>query len=308
MAKKLRPLIRGGQTSKANAAFQPQKIGARAFATAIAPPAQPLTTGGGPIQKYGEEYVRLYSSYASKQRISPNRSWDNPITYEEVGYITGFVVAVNDPDMKVTFRIEGEDHTEIVIHDFTMHETARLGLGMTLGEFYSKNPVGGGTSRDVRGSKHSTRPFLNRAKTTFTGTETDFNLIQGTDNDKWIVLEYDPELPRKYNALTLDVMNTLGEGDRLIHEIFVERMVVVSQYQTQVAQRQYTPRLVDAGLVDTEKVMAYSGNLVNPSDADTDTGPIEPTIDFEAGVPHFNPVPDEELDEEEEKEEDENGE
>ena len=205
--------------------------------------------------------------------------------------------------MKVTFKIEGEDRTEIVLHDHTMEEAARLGMGMTYGEFYSTNPVGGGTSRDIRGSKHSTRPFLARAKTTFTGVETNFDLIKGTVDDKWIVLQFDPELPRKYYALTLDVENTLGEGDRLIHEIFVDRMVVVSQYATQVAHKQYTTRLVDSSLVETEKVKAYAGSLVNPLDEDAVGEPVEPSIDFSAGVPHLSPAPAEDLEEVEEEEE-----
>jgi hypothetical protein len=302
---KLRPIIRGGQTAKANLANVQRAALSRAFASTIAPAAQPLTTGGGAIQKVGEEFVRLYSTTSKGVPISANRRWDNPISYEETGYILGWLIAVNDPQMKVTFKIEGEDRTEIILHDHTMEETASLGLGMTYGEFYSMNPVGGGTSRDIRGSKHSTRPFLSRAKTTFTGTETNYDLIKGTVDDKWIVLQFDPELPRKYYALTLDVENTLGEGDRLIHEIFVDRMVVISQYATQVAHKQYAPRLVDSSLVETEKVKAYAGSLVNPLDEDAVGEPVEPSIDFSAGVPHLSPAPAEDLEEVEEEEEEE---
>ena len=183
MVHKLRPIIRGGQTAKASAArIVSQRSSQRAFAATIADPTQPVSTGigGGPTQQYHGELVRFYSSMARKQTIAASRTWDSPISYEETGYILGFLVAVNDPEMRVIFKIEGEDRTEIMIHDHTMTETALLGLGMTYGEFISKNPVGGGTSRDIRGTKHSTRPFLSRAKTTFTGEETIYDRIKGT--------------------------------------------------------------------------------------------------------------------------------
>ena len=237
---------------------------------------------------------------ARKQTIAASRHWDSPISYEETGYILGFLVAVNDPEMRVIFKIEGEDRTEIMIHDHTMTETALLGLGMTYGEFISKNPVGGGTSRDIRGTKHSTRPFLSRAKTTFTGEETIYDRIKGSIDDKWIVLEFDPELPRKYYAFSLDVENTNGEGDRLVHEIYVDRMVVVSSYETQISKRTFAPKLLDQELVGTEKnkVHAYAGTLVDPADEDAPVPSPEPTIDFASNVPRMNPVPEDELDEE----------
>ena len=301
MPHKLRPIIRGGQTAKANAArLVRQRSEQRAFAATIADPTQPVSTGvsGGPTQQYHGELVRFYSSMARKQTIAASRTWDSPISYEETGYILGFLVAVNDPEMRVIFKIEGEDRTEIMIHDHTMTETALLGLGMTYGEFISKNPVGGGTSRDIRGTKHSTRPFLSRAKTTFTGEETIYDRIKGTKDDQWIVLEFDPELPRKYYAFSLDVENTNGEGDRLVHEIYVDRMVVVSAYETQISKRTFAPKLLDQSLVETEKVRAYSGQLVNPSDEDAPVPSPEPTIDFASNVPRMNPVPEEDLDEE----------
>lgn len=288
MPHQLRPIIRGRQTARAD--LSKSAVLARAYATAIADPTQPRTVGGGPIQQYQGEFVRLYSTTSKQQNVSASKHWDYPIVFEETGYLTGFIIAVNDPEMRVIFKIQGEDHTEITLHDHTMTETSLLGLGMTYGEFISKIPAGGGTSRDIRGDKHSTRPFLARAKTTFTGDETDYEKIKGTKDDIWIALHFDPELPRKYYALSIEIENTNGEGDRMIHEITVDRMVVTSQYETQIEKKQYIPRLVDASLVEEEKMKAYAGNLVDPTDADVPGPPLEPSIDFSSNPPQFKPV------------------
>ena len=98
----------------------------------------------------------------------------------------------------------------------------------------------------------------------------------------------------------MDVENTNGEGDRLVHEIYVDRMVVVSSYETQISKRTFAPKLLDQTLVGSEKMKthAYQGTLVDPSDEDAPIPSPEPTIDFASNVPRMNPVPEEDLDEE----------
>ena len=72
-------------------------------------------------------------------------------------------------------------------------------------------------------------PSYPGTKNTFTGTETNYELIKGTEFDKWIVLEYAPTIPLEHRRFFFNVHNNLETGSRMIHRITIDRIVFVEE-------------------------------------------------------------------------------
>lgn len=150
----------------------------------------------------------------------------------ENGEIIYFNVSVNDPGIAVICTIYDSRYGETPLIDATMKKTAVLGRGMTLGEAEALIPdgVGGYTSADRRGTPHSVVPYLSRYKHTFTLSTMKYQNVVGTDDDRWIVLEYAPVRTTRYNRMIFNIKNT-SDNNRLIHLVSLQRIRYLTPHE-----------------------------------------------------------------------------
>ena len=202
--------------------------------------------------RYQGRKAKRVNIETNKINIAAHSSYDYPIDSAESGVLIAFTVAVNDPSIAVECIMYGDDNSEDIINNRTMREVAMLGRGLTLGEAEALDPDS--TSLDKGGRPHAARPYLARYKNTFTGTETNYDLLKGTENDKWIVLEYAPTLPQQYSRIYFNIRNDRETGDRLIHHLFVSRIRFIdaeADFQLQEASDDSTEGETQ-GIVDFE--------------------------------------------------------
>ena len=151
-----------------------------------------------------------------------------PQYYAEPGYLISFRLAANDENMGVKAFVKGMGDNSYTLADYTFRQMASLGLGMTLGEaeetYFTEE---GETSRDLSGRTSDEYPFLVRYKHLPTGTEPDYEMYKGTLDDKYMVMEYTPRQPPKFNTLFFDVYNGNSSGTRLIHELTIKRYIIM---------------------------------------------------------------------------------
>lgn len=171
----------------------------------------------------------------NKITLSPNTSFYNPINFEEYGELISFTVAVNDPGMKVVCFIYDQDGSPEEINNRTMREVAILGRGMTLAEAEELLPTN--IARDINGMRHPVRPWLSRYKHTFSDPMSLYDEVKGTEDDKWIVLEYTPEIRETYSRIYFTVQNPLNEP-RIIHHMTISRIVFIDVFKTNVISKQ----------------------------------------------------------------------
>lgn len=153
---------------------------------------------------------------------------DAPQYYAEPGYLVSFRLAVNDPLMALKVQAKGYGENSYTIADYSMRKMAILGLGMTLGEAEEVIFTDEGeTSRDLSGAPSTEYPYLVRYKHLPTGTETDYELYKGTDNDVWIVAQYTPKVYPKFSSLFFDIFNGNPTGPRLIHNLQIKRYIIM---------------------------------------------------------------------------------
>ena len=147
----------------------------------------------------------------------------------ENGEIIYFNVSVNDPEIAVQCTIYDSKYGETPLTNMTMKRTAVLGRGMTLGEAESLIPdgIGGYVSADKRGTPHPVVPYLSRYKHTFTRSSMTYANVRGTDDDRWIVLEYAPVKTTRYNRMIFNIENK-SNTDRLIHVLSLQRRKFLS--------------------------------------------------------------------------------
>jgi hypothetical protein len=171
----------------------------------------------------------------NKITLSANSSFYNPINFEEYGELISFTVAVNDPGMKVICFIYDQDGAAEEINNRTMREVAVLGRGMTIAEAEEVLPIG--VARDINGMRHPVRPWISRYKHTFSNPLSTYEEVKGTDNDKWIVLEYTPEIRETYSRIYFTLQNPLPES-RIIHHMTISRIVFIDVFKTNVISKQ----------------------------------------------------------------------
>lgn len=150
-------------------------------------------------------------------------------TREEIGEVIYFNVSVNDPGIAVICTMYDSRHGETPLTNMTMRRTAVLGRGMTLGEAESVIPDGKGgfVSADKGGIPHPVVPYLSRYKHTFTLSTMKYENVVGTDDDRWIVLEYAPVRTTRYNRMIFNIKNT-STNDRMIHVVSLQRIRYLS--------------------------------------------------------------------------------
>lgn len=204
--------------------------------------------------------ARRVDIQTNRINVNAHSRWDYEIDIAEQGVLIGFSIAVNDPLLAVDCSVFSSDGSETIVTTQTMREQVILGRGMTLGEAEATRPDG--TSLDKRGTPHSIKPYVSRYKHTFTGEETDYEKIKGTEDDRWIVLEYAPVIRENYHRIFLSVRNTNETGNRMIHYLSLSRI-----------------RFVDTKDVETETITPAGTREADIStDADTqDEGTQEDT-------------------------------
>jgi hypothetical protein len=171
----------------------------------------------------------------NKITLAPRTYFYNPINFEEEGELISFTVAVNDPGMKVICFLYDQDGTAEEIVNRSMREVSFLGRGFTLAEAEEVLPIE--VSIDKSGKRHPVRPWLSRYKNTFSQPNQLYNDVKGTENDKWIVLEYTPEIRETYSRIYFTVQNPLNES-RMIHHMTISRIVFIDVFKTNVVSKQ----------------------------------------------------------------------
>lgn len=188
--------------------------------------------------------VKTATFQGSLIEIPQNMGMNGYQDYYEEGRLVSFSIACNDPDMIPIVFIENSVGSRDKINELSYREAVTLGRGMTLGEATSTIVVKdiGKTSRDISGQRHKIFPYVSRYKGTFTGTETDYSKIKGTVDDKYFVMNYEPNEYIPYKRLYIDVYNGSTDGNRMVHRIEVKRLIYEdpSQYKADVGETELT--------------------------------------------------------------------
>lgn len=161
--------------------------------------------------------------------VAALQGMETPQYFSEPGYLLSFLVAANDPLIALKIFAKGQGETGYSVADYSFRKMAMLGLGMTLGEaeelVYTEE---GQTSRDLSGIPSTEHPYIKRYKHLPSGTETDYEVYKGTEDDCWMVAAYNPKLPAQFNTLFFDIYNGNATGPRLIHYLEIKRLIIVA--------------------------------------------------------------------------------
>src|SRR5215467_7033001 len=153
---------------------------------------------------------------ASAVTLQPNTEYIYPINKYEDGEVVHFTVAVNDPSMRVVLTLYDDSQKPDPLCNESADDLVLLGRGMTHAEAYATDVDG--VSIDLKGDKHSVMPYVNRFKHTFSYgyTPADYDLVAGTPNDRWFVIEYEPTLAAPYKKIFFTIQNKT-QNPRIIH-------------------------------------------------------------------------------------------
>lgn len=190
-----------------------------------------MASSGDPFF-YEGRLVRYTRFFLQNVEVVQNQSMTGYQDYYEEGRLVAFSIACNDSDMIPIVFVENSAGSKDIINDLSYKEAVTYARGMTYGE--ATSVVGfreGATSRDVSGQRHTTFPYVARYKDTFTGTVTEYDAIKGTIDDKFYVMNYEPELYIPYRRLYVDVFNASTGGNRLIHRLEIKRLVYITEDQ-----------------------------------------------------------------------------
>ncbi|MDX1371040.1 MAG: hypothetical protein R3321_01135 [Nitrososphaeraceae archaeon] len=131
------------------------------------------------------------------------------------GILDSFLVSCNDSKFKVFCRIRDHKNHSRVIVNHTVDELGNIGAGMTTGELNGDvtssafDPVGVRDPEDV---------YIARGKNQYTGTETEYEKLVGTPDDKYLVLKYNPDTKLEFFSLEFHIENTEVAGARRVHK------------------------------------------------------------------------------------------
>jgi hypothetical protein len=98
-----------------------------------------------------------------------------------------------------------------------------------------------GYSTDPQGDEHRVMPYVRRFKHTlsYPFKDVDYPTIAGTKDDKWFVVEYQPQFPKPYNRIYFTLQN-VGSTNAIIHKGLIQRYKFVDQYDTQIVRKDDT--------------------------------------------------------------------
>lgn len=203
--------------------------------------------GGTAGMSYGDPFyhegrlVRYTRYFAINMEVAQNQSMTGYQDYYEDGRLVAFSISCNDHDMIPIVFIENSAGSKDIINDLSYKEAVVLGRGMTFGEATSQvRTPQGFTSRDISGQRSTVFPYVSRYKDTFSGTNTEYEQIKGTIDDKYYVMEYQPDLWVPYKRLYIDVYNGSTSGTRLIHRMEIKRLVYITSDQVDEYNKQDT--------------------------------------------------------------------
>lgn len=153
---------------------------------------------------------------ASAITLQANTEYIYPINKYEDGEVVHFTVAVNDPDMRVVLTLYDDSQKPDPMCNESANDLVLLGRGMTHAEAYATDVDG--VSIDLKGQRHSVMPYVLRFKHTFSYgyTPADSDLVAGTPNDRWFVIEYEPTLAAPYKKIFFTIRNSTS-SPKMVH-------------------------------------------------------------------------------------------
>jgi hypothetical protein len=208
--------------------------------TQPANPAQPVPTGSGSLISQTVDYttgesktsyqgVPAYRIDISTANISvpAGQTMPNPVDVTENGVLIGWTVAVNDPSMKITSIIYGDNSTSTTLWDDTIQAITYLGRGLTQGAAEAVAPGQYQYSLDQAGVKDDIWPWIQRYRSTYSlyaiQNMLTYAQVAGTADDIWLVAAYTPSIKEGYSRVSLSVTNT-GSNNRLILRLQMSRI------------------------------------------------------------------------------------
>jgi hypothetical protein len=172
-------------------------------------------------------------------RLGGNAEYAFPINSREQGELIAFTVSTNSPDIVTQCFVYDKRDRATVIANHTTTQLTLLGRGMTYQEAHTVDSLGYSVGK--HGTPHPVMPYCAYHKHTFTKPrsldDTDYELVEGTVEDRYFVTDYAPTLPRAYERIYFNVINK-GANTRLIHAMTLNRFVYVDEFETVVAPAQ----------------------------------------------------------------------
>jgi hypothetical protein len=167
-------------------------------------------------------------------RLSGNAEYAFPINSRETGELVYFTVSTNSPDIVTQCFLYDKRDRATILANHTTTQLTLLGRGLTYQEAHSVDNLG--ISVDRHGTPHPVMPYAARHKHTFSKTfvdPTDYEVVEGTINDKFFVTDFAPAIPRAYERIYFNVINK-GSETRLLHAMTLNRFVFVDEFESVV--------------------------------------------------------------------------
>jgi len=151
----------------------------------------------------------------------------NPLDVSENGVLLGWSIAVNDPGMKITSIIYGDNSTSTTLWDDTIEAISYMGRGLTEGQAKAVAPGQYNYSLDAQGQLDHMWPYLQRYRSTPSLYAMQNNLqyedYVSTRDDVWLVAVYSPSIKEGYSRVFLNIKNT-GSESRMILRLQLSRI------------------------------------------------------------------------------------
>jgi hypothetical protein len=159
--------------------------------------------------------------------LGPGQAMANPVDVTENGVLLGWTVAVNDPAMKITSIIYGDNNTSTTLWDDTIEAITYLGRGLTQGQADAVAPGQINYSLDMQGVKDDMWPWIQRYRSTPSKNaivnNIQYDTYAGTADDIWLVAAYTPVSKEGYSRIYLNVTNT-SANPRMILRLQMSRI------------------------------------------------------------------------------------
>lgn len=191
---------------------------------------EPPTVSEMPQQYQGRQAQNIIYEISQPVQIQGNELYSYPIEEQEDGQLIHFTVSVDSDQIKVIMILYDADNRAATICNDTARDLAVKGRGMTLSQALAKDM--NNISLDMPGVNHFVMPYVARYKDTFSlgfNDPADYNLVAGTENDKFYIIEYAPSIPRAYQRISFNVAN-IGADTRTIHYVMVNRYRFLDRY------------------------------------------------------------------------------
>jgi len=190
--------------------------------------------------------------------LAANSSYAYPISVVEDGEIIHFTVSFNDPLMTVKCILYDENNKPDTLCDDNPTQLTLLARGMT---YHEANEIdNNNVSVDRSGIVHHVMPYVARHKHTYSQgyvDPVDYDIVAGTANDKFFIIEYAPLIPHPYKRLFFTIENK-SQNNRLIHYVRVARYAYTDRYETKIVN---TPA---SQVIDPRSLLNNPANIPMP--------------------------------------------